>query len=67
MGYFYCGKIQLSYVFDSKSHREMFLMKKNHLDFKALAQSLAMDKSKLELYVTVSLLLMLLNSSVCIK
>eukprot|EP00066_Takifugu_rubripes_P015848 XP_011605114.1 PREDICTED: uncharacterized protein LOC105416869 [Takifugu rubripes] len=34
------------------SQREMFLMKKNHLDFKDLAQSLAMDKVKLERYVT---------------
>lgn len=37
----------------------MFLMKKNHLDFKDLAQSLAMDKVKLERYVTVSFLLVL--------
>lgn len=35
----------------------MFLMRKNHLDFKALAQSLAMDKDKLEDYIKVSLCL----------
>lgn len=40
----------------------MFLMKKNHLDFKDLAQSLAMDKVKLERYVSVSFILMLFNS-----
>lgn len=38
-------------------------MKKNHLDFKDLAQSLAMDKGKLERYVTVSFLLKLSNNS----
>lgn len=38
-------------------------MKKNHLDFKDLAQSLAMDKGKLERYVTVRLLLKLFNNS----
>lgn len=32
-------------------------MKKNHLDFKDLAQSLAMDKGKLQRYATVSFLL----------
>lgn len=42
----------------------MFLMKKNHLDFKDLAQSLAMDKGKLERYVTVSFLLVPFNSPV---
>lgn len=31
-------------------------MKKNHLDFKDLAQSLAMDKGKLERYVAVRFL-----------
>lgn len=38
-------------------------MKKNHLDFKSLAQSLAMDKGKLERYVEVSFLLKLFNHS----
>lgn len=33
----------------------MFLMRKNHLDFKTLAQALAMDKDKLEDYMKVSL------------
>ncbi|KAM6925892.1 uncharacterized protein PEZ65_009497 [Lycodopsis pacificus] len=33
------------------SQHEMFLMRKNHLDFKALAQALAMDKDKLEDYI----------------
>ncbi|XP_077938272.1 uncharacterized protein LOC144383669 isoform X2 [Gasterosteus aculeatus] len=33
------------------SQREMFLMRKNHLDFKTLAQALAMNKDKLEYYV----------------
>lgn len=37
-------------------------MKKNHLDFKDLAQSLAMDKVKLQRYVTVSFLLQLFNN-----
>ncbi|XP_026168140.1 uncharacterized protein LOC113133505 isoform X2 [Mastacembelus armatus] len=32
------------------SQRELVLMRKNHLDFKALAQTLAMDKDKLEDY-----------------
>ncbi|XP_045892828.1 uncharacterized protein LOC123961461 [Micropterus dolomieu] len=36
---------------DRCSQHEMFLMRKNHLDFKALAQSLAMDKDKLEDYI----------------
>ncbi|XP_049429671.1 uncharacterized protein LOC125887138 isoform X1 [Epinephelus fuscoguttatus] len=36
---------------DQCSQHEMFLMRKNHLDFKALAQSLAMDKDKLEDYI----------------
>lgn len=40
----------------------MFLMKKNHVDFKDLAQSLAVDKGKLERYVTVSFLLVPFNS-----
>ncbi|XP_051239134.1 uncharacterized protein LOC127353694 [Dicentrarchus labrax] len=33
------------------SHHEMLLMRKNHLDFKALAQALAMDKDKREDYI----------------
>ncbi|XP_029908981.1 uncharacterized protein LOC115360295 [Myripristis murdjan] len=36
---------------DRCSQHEMFLMRKNHLDFKALAHTLAMDKDKLECYV----------------
>lgn len=31
----------------------MFLMRKNHLDFKSLALALAMDKIKLEDYILV--------------
>lgn len=45
------------FLFHPKSQREIFLMKKNHLDFKNLAQSLAVDKGKLERYVEVSFLL----------
>ncbi|KAG8012890.1 TERF1-interacting nuclear factor 2 [Nibea albiflora] len=37
---------------DRCNQREMFLMRKNHLDFKALAQRLAMDKDKLQDYIT---------------
>ncbi|XP_034390585.1 uncharacterized protein LOC117732070 [Cyclopterus lumpus] len=33
------------------SQHAMFLMRKNHLDFKVLAQALAMDKNKLEDYI----------------
>ncbi|XP_041852518.1 uncharacterized protein LOC121647289 isoform X2 [Melanotaenia boesemani] len=33
------------------SQREMFLMRKNHVDFKSFAQTLAVDKSKLEDYM----------------
>ncbi|KAL6107331.1 tinf2 [Pungitius sinensis] len=33
------------------SQPEMFLMRKNHLDFKTLAQALAMNKEKLEYYI----------------
>lgn len=40
----------------AQNQHEMFLMRKNHLDFKALAQRLAMDKDKLQDYITVSLL-----------
>ncbi|XP_078114158.1 uncharacterized protein LOC144522732 [Sander vitreus] len=36
---------------DQCSQHEMFLMRKNHVDFKALAQALAMDKDKLEDYI----------------
>ncbi|XP_067445113.1 nuclear factor of activated T-cells 5 [Thunnus thynnus] len=36
---------------DQCSQHEMFLMRKNHLDFKALAQTLAVDKDKLEDYI----------------
>ncbi|XP_032378204.1 uncharacterized protein LOC116693383 [Etheostoma spectabile] len=36
---------------DQCSQHEMFLMRKNHVDFKALAQALAMDKVKLEDYM----------------
>lgn len=32
----------------------MFLMRKNHVDFKSVAQTLAMDRAKLEDYITVS-------------
>ncbi|XP_033944108.1 arginine-glutamic acid dipeptide repeats protein isoform X2 [Pseudochaenichthys georgianus] len=34
------------------SQHEMFLMRKNHVEFKALAQTLAMDKDKREDYIT---------------
>lgn len=34
----------------------MFLMKKNHLDFKAFVQVLALEKDKLEDYIEVNLL-----------
>ncbi|KAG7231074.1 hypothetical protein INR49_025104, partial [Caranx melampygus] len=36
---------------DQSNQHEMFLMRKNNQDFKALAQSLAMDKDKLEDYI----------------
>ncbi|CAK6975143.1 uncharacterized protein LOC122985706 [Scomber scombrus] len=36
---------------DQCSQHEMFLMRKNHLDFKTLAQTLAMDKDRLEDYI----------------
>ncbi|KAI3371725.1 hypothetical protein L3Q82_024297, partial [Scortum barcoo] len=36
---------------DQCSQHEMFLMRKNHLDFKSLAQALAMDKVKLQDYI----------------
>ncbi|KAK5923024.1 hypothetical protein CgunFtcFv8_000030 [Champsocephalus gunnari] len=37
---------------DQCSQHEMFLMRKNHVEFKALAQTLAMDKDKREDYIT---------------
>lgn len=40
----------------AQSQHEMFIMRKNHLDFKAVAQALAMDKDKLGDYIMVSLL-----------
>ncbi|XP_034541703.1 uncharacterized protein LOC117814464 [Notolabrus celidotus] len=36
---------------DQCSQRQMFLMKKNHLDFKAFTQALALEKDKLEDYM----------------
>ncbi|XP_063754644.1 uncharacterized protein LOC134874535 [Eleginops maclovinus] len=36
---------------DQCNQHEMFLMRKNHVDFKALAQTLAMDKDKSEDYI----------------
>ncbi|XP_029952269.1 uncharacterized protein LOC115391973 [Salarias fasciatus] len=33
------------------SQREMFLMRKNHMDFKALAQGLTLDKNRLQEYI----------------
>ncbi|XP_015237963.1 PREDICTED: uncharacterized protein LOC107089594 [Cyprinodon variegatus] len=36
---------------DQCSQREMFLMRKNHADFKSLAQSLAIDKERLKDYI----------------
>ncbi|KAI9518251.1 hypothetical protein NQZ68_038917 [Dissostichus eleginoides] len=36
---------------DQCSQHEMFLMRKNHVEFKALAQTLAMDKDKREDYI----------------
>ncbi|XP_075993419.1 uncharacterized protein LOC142988205 isoform X2 [Genypterus blacodes] len=35
---------------DQCNQHQMFLMRKNHLEFKELAQTLAIDKSKLDLY-----------------
>ena len=52
------------FFFQLKNQHQIFLMRKNHLDFKDLAQSLAMDKSKLERYVAVSFRLKLFNKSV---
>lgn len=50
----------------AQNQHEMFLMRKNHLDFKVVAQALAMDKAKLDDYVMVSLLHMLsYNSMTC--
>ncbi|XP_069018533.1 serine-rich adhesin for platelets [Embiotoca jacksoni] len=36
---------------DQCSQREMFLMRKNHVDFKGLAQALAIDKDKFKGYI----------------
>ncbi|XP_008291820.1 flocculation protein FLO11 [Stegastes partitus] len=36
---------------DRCTQREMFLMRKNHSDFKSLAQTLAMDQNRLEDYI----------------
>lgn len=41
--------------FFAQSQHDMFLMRKNHLDFKALAVALATDKNKLEDYMKVCL------------
>lgn len=58
--------ILLPMFFPAQSQHDMFLMRKNHLDFKAVAQALAMDKAKLEDYIMVSLLHMLsYNSTTC--
>lgn len=58
--------ILLPMFFPAQSQHDMFLMRKNHLDFKAVAQALAMDKAKLEDYIMVSLLHMLCyNSTTC--
>lgn len=37
----------------AQNQHEMFLMRKHNLDFKALAQALAMDKDKLDDYIKV--------------
>ena len=39
--------------FLAQNQHEMFLMRKNNLDFRVLAQALAMDQDKLEYYVKV--------------
>lgn len=54
--YLYQQVILCVLVFLEQSQREMFLMRKNHLDFRTLAQTLAMDKDKLEHYIKVNLL-----------
>lgn len=38
----------------SQSQRDMFLMIKNHVDFRSLAQALTMDRAKLKDYILVS-------------
>uniref|UniRef100_G3N5L5 TERF1-interacting nuclear factor 2 N-terminal domain-containing protein n=1 Tax=Gasterosteus aculeatus TaxID=69293 RepID=G3N5L5_GASAC len=43
--------MKITFGLKTLSQREMFLMRKNHLDFKTLAQALAMNKDKLEYYV----------------
>lgn len=45
-----------TYIFLIQSQHEMFLMRKNQLDFKTLALALAVDKDKREDYIMVSLL-----------
>ncbi|XP_044048978.1 uncharacterized protein YMR317W isoform X2 [Siniperca chuatsi] len=43
--------MKIMFGLKTMSQHEMFLMRKNHVDFKALAQALAMDKDKLEDYI----------------
>nr|XP_023010793.1 uncharacterized protein LOC101483285 isoform X2 [Maylandia zebra] len=43
--------MKIMFGLKTMSQREMFLMRKNHLDFRTLAQTLAMDKDKLEHYI----------------
>lgn len=38
----------------SQSQRDMFLMVKNHVDFRSLAQALTVDRAKLKDYILVS-------------
>lgn len=38
----------------SQSQRHMFLMIKNHVDFRSEAQALTMDRAKLKDYILVS-------------
>ncbi|KAM4573665.1 uncharacterized protein PAE49_008419 [Odontesthes bonariensis] len=49
IGQFFPNKVP--HYQDHCSQREMFLMRKNHLDFKSLAQTLAIDKGRLEDYI----------------
>lgn len=44
----------LCFVF-FQSQREMFLMRKNHVEFKSFAQTLAINKDRGEEYIKVSL------------
>lgn len=46
----------LSPLFPPQSQHEMFLMRKNHLDFKNLAQALTLDQHRREEYVQVGFL-----------